>query len=141
MHRIFNFRKNLFLALVIALAAPVGAGYGQTQRAPPATSPYTATVNCPDASTLVVDITPNTLPAGWTPTHTQLDLRIVEASPSQSPPGKQVLVCHYKAKDCAGCTGGADTLLLKRTVDLDSCMNSVPGQPKRAFLCKPGTIK
>ena len=142
MHRTFDFRNmNWLLALVIALLAPVGPGYGQTARLPTVTSPYTATMNCPDASTLLVDITPNTLPAGWTPAHTQLEVRLVEASPSQDSPGKQALVCHYKAKDCANCTGGSDTLLLKRTVDLDSCANSIPGQPKKSFLCKPGTIK
>jgi hypothetical protein len=141
MHRALNFRKtNFFLALVIALSTLAGPGYGQTRPAP-GSSPYTATVNCPDASTLVVDITPNTLPAGWTPAHPQLELTVVEAVPSQSPPGKQLLACHYRAKVCAGCAGGADALVLKRTVELDSCVNSVPGQPKRTFLCKPDTVK
>jgi hypothetical protein len=103
-------------------------------------SPFTAVVNCPNADTLVVDITPATLPAGWTPGHTQLQLRTVEATPSQWPAGKQALVCHYKAKDCTGCSGGADTLTLKRIVEPGSCMNSIPGQPKTSFLCKPGMV-
>lgn len=129
---------NLLFILVIAVASFAGAVHGQTARPSPAATPYTTTVNCPDAGALVVDITANTLPSGWTSTHTQLELRVVEAVPSQ---GKQRLVCHYKAKDCPGCTGGADTLLLKRTVELDSCMNSIPGQPKKSFLCKPGAVK
>lgn len=127
-------------AFVIALWALAGPGYGQTVRTFPAASPYTTTVNCPDANVLVVDITPNTLPSGWIPTHTQLELRVVEAISSQNPPDKQWLICHYKAKDCAACTGGADTLLLKRLVGPGSCMNSIPGQPKKSFLCKSGSI-
>jgi hypothetical protein len=127
-------------AFVLALMALTGPGYGQSVRTPIAPSPYTTTVNCPDANALVVNITPNTLPAGWTSTHTQLELRVVEALPSQNPPGKQSLNCHYKAKDCAGCTGGADTLVLHRIVEQGSCMNSIPGQPKKSFLCKPGTV-
>lgn len=142
MRSVLGFRNaNLFLALAVALSMLAGPVLGQTARPSPTTSPYTATVNCPDANTLVVDITPNTLPAGWTSTHTQLELRSVEATPSQYPPGKQALVCHYKAKDCPSCTGGADTLLLKRIVDLGACMNSTPGQPKKSFLCKSGTVQ
>ncbi|MBS0521360.1 MAG: hypothetical protein JSR90_21860 [Proteobacteria bacterium] len=141
--RVFRHSKIVF-TFVAALSALATAAHGQTRTPPtssPAASPYTTTVNCPDANALVVDITSNTLPAGWTSSHAQLELRVVEATPSQYPPGKQMLVCHYKAKDCAGCTGGADTLTLKRIVDVDSCMNSIPGQPKKAFLCKPGAVK
>lgn len=145
MNRTFAYTK-IALGLIaacsmLAIAAQAQPVTTQGQRGGLTVSPYTKTVNCPDAAKLVVDITPATLPAGWSPTHTQLELRSVEAAPSQWPAGKQMLACHYKAKDCTGCSGGQDTLILKRTVELGSCMNSIPGQPRTSFLCKPGTAE
>jgi hypothetical protein len=139
MDHTFVCTKKTVWVFVAAIAVFATAGEAQPARGL-VSSPYTSVVNCPDAATLVIDITPATLPAGWTSGHAQLQLRSVEAAPSQWPAGKQALVCHYKAKDCTGCTGGADTLLLKRIVEPGSCMNSIPGQPKTFFLCKPGAV-
>ncbi len=142
---LLNNATNGLLVGSMAFVALSGIGYGQIRTPPTSTTPptagaYTQVVNCPEANGLVVDITPATLPAGWTPGHAQLELRSVEAAPAGYPAGKQALVCHYKAKDCPACTGGQDTLLLKKIVDKDACMNSIPGQPKKNFLCKPGAV-